>query len=266
MKIHSPWLLRLGGLVGATLIRTWHSSLDTRVSFYDPTVDPFHPDFSGNKIFVVWHEYLTVPTAFRSHCDLALLLSQHRDAQILAEVAGFCGFECVRGSTNRGSIGALQELCQRSERLSLVITPDGPRGPRRRMTQGPIFLSSRLGLPIVCMGIGLDRPWRLKSWDRFAIARPGSRLRAVIGPTMCIPSDVNRGGIEHYRQQAERMLNRLTLEAEAWAESGVDKAGSIPVRKSYHAENYQSRRLDTAHAAAPPHRSPTGARTTIRER
>ena len=59
--------------------------------------------------------------------------------------------------------------------MHLTITPDGPRGPRRHMAPGPIYLASKLGLPLVLMGYAYDRPWRLHSWDRFAIPRPGSR-------------------------------------------------------------------------------------------
>lgn len=252
MKIRSPALLKLGGLLGVSLIRSWMSTIDYRISFYDPTVDPFHPEYHGQKIFVLWHEYITLPIMVRSHCNLTLLLSQHVDAEILSQIARHAGFDCVRGSTSRGSIGALEELCRCSAQMNLVITPDGPRGPRRRMSQGPIFLASRLGLPIVAIGIGLDRPWRLQSWDRFAIARPGSRARAVIGPEMYLPSDLNRQGIEHYRQQVDRMLSRLTLESEAWAEAGGDKLDSIPVRKDYHRERADRLRIDSSQSLVGP--------------
>ena len=250
MKIRHPALLKFGALAAASIIRSWMSTLDYRMVCYDPTVDPFHPDYNGHKIMTLWHEYLLVPLVPRSHCNLALLVSQHLDAEILSGAAKHLGFECVRGSTNRGSIGALGELCTRSKRMSLVITPDGPRGPRRHFAAGPVFLASRLGLPLVMMGVGLDRPWRFNSWDRFAIARPGGRARGVIGPPMQIPPDLDRTGIEHYRQEAERMLNRLTLEAEAWAEAGTDKLGSIPVRRDYHASVMQRRRIDSGHAAS----------------
>ena len=56
--------------------------------------------------------------------------------------------------------------------MNLTITPDGPRGPRRQLAQGPVYLASKLGMPIVAMGFGYDRPWRFNSWDRFAIPRP----------------------------------------------------------------------------------------------
>jgi hypothetical protein len=97
------------------------------------------------------------------------------------------------------------------------------------MSPGPIFLASRLGLPLVCVGYGYDRPWRLRSWDRFAIPRPLSRARAVFGPPLWLPPRLNRQGIEGYRHWCEQLLNWLTEEAETWAESGRSRAGEVPM-------------------------------------
>ena len=141
-----------------------------------------------------------------------MLLSQHRDADILARVAYHLGFDCVRGSTYRGGARAIWELSERSQRQHLTITPDGPRGPRRQLAQGPIYLASRLQLPLVVMGFGYDRPWRANSWDRFAVPRPFSRARAVIGPPLMLPPDLNRAGLEQCRRRVER-LAQLTSRA-----------------------------------------------------
>jgi len=230
MKIRSPLLIKSAALLAANLIRGWMSTLDYRVSFYDPKVDPCNPLSQGQKIYIFWHEYILFPIYLRGHCNLAMLLSQHTDAEILSHVAGHLGFDHVRGSSNRGGAAALRELLAKSQRMHLTITPDGPRGPRRRLAQGPVYLASRLGLPIVAMGFAYDRPWRAGSWDRFALPRPFSRARACVSPEMQIPSGLDREGIEHYRVQVETMLNRLTLEAEAWAESGTQKVNEFPLR------------------------------------
>ncbi len=81
------------------------------------------------------------------------------------------------------------------------------------------------------MGLGYDRPWRAKSWDRFAVPLPGSRVRAVTSPSITIPPNLDRNGVELYRGKVERLLNRLTLEAEAWAESGTRKSCEVPLRR-----------------------------------
>ncbi len=230
MRLDSPWITRLGGLAGATAIRSWMSTLDYQVALYDRTIDPASPDCAGQKIYLFWHEYILFPICLRGHCNMAMLLSRHRDADILSRVAYHLGFEFVRGSTRRGGVAALRQLLARSQHMHLTITPDGPRGPRRQLAPGAVFLASRLGLPLVLMGFGFDRPWRVKSWDRFAIPRPFSRARAITSPQIFIPPDLDRQGIEYFRQKVEVVLNRLTDEAEAWAAAGTRKLGQRPVK------------------------------------
>jgi lysophospholipid acyltransferase (LPLAT)-like uncharacterized protein len=223
MKLKHPLVQKIAALTAATALRNWMATLDYETALYDPVVDPVHPDFAGQKIFVFWHEYMLGPLAKRGHCNLVMLLSQHRDADLLSRVARHLGFDFVRGSTTRGGATALRLLLQRSATRNLAITPDGPRGPRRTLAPGAVYLSSRLGIPLVVLGIGYDRPWRLGSWDRMAIPRPFSRVRSVASPAMQMPPDLDRDGLEHYRRQVERVLNRLTLEAEAWSEAGTPK-------------------------------------------
>jgi lysophospholipid acyltransferase (LPLAT)-like uncharacterized protein len=222
-KHANPLAMKLGGLLAASTVRVWMSTLDYKVAYYDPSVDPVSPDCRGQKIYVFWHEYILIPLHMRGHCNLAMLLSRHRDADILLEVANHMGFDYVRGSTFGGGSTALRELERKGKHMNLAITPDGPRGPRRVLAQGPIYLASKLGLPVVAMGFGYSNPWRLGTWDRFAIPKPYSRARTVVSPAMSIPPQLDREGVEHYRLQVERLLNRLTCEAEAWAEAGTPK-------------------------------------------
>jgi lysophospholipid acyltransferase (LPLAT)-like uncharacterized protein len=230
-KLRLPrFLTGVGGLLTSEAISAWMSTLDYRGVFYDRSVDPVH-GVNGPRIYIFWHENILIPLYLRGHCHLAMLLSQHGDANILARVAYHMGFDCVRGSTYRGGARAIWELFERSRRQHLTITPDGPRGPRRQLAQGPIYLASRLQLPLVVMGFGYDRPWRAKSWDKFAVPRPFSRARTVIGPPLKLPPDLDRAGLEDCRLRVERLLNSLTNEAEAWAAAGSRKAGEMVLRR-----------------------------------
>lgn len=228
MRINSRFLIGLGGLLGTQAIRSWMNTLDYRVHYADPALDPGSPHCRGQKIYLFWHEYILLPLFMRGHCNLAMLLSRHQDAEILSHIARHMGFGLVRGSTNRGGVAALRELVRKSRGMHLTLTPDGPRGPRRHMAPGPIYLASRLGIPVVLLGFGYDRPWRVKrAWDRFAIPRPYSRARVVVAPEMLVPPDLARDGIERFRQQAEAVLNQVTAEAESWAESDAAKTGEM---------------------------------------
>jgi lysophospholipid acyltransferase (LPLAT)-like uncharacterized protein len=232
-KRHKPRLPRsltkIGGLVAAETIRAWMSTLDYRATFYDRSVDPAI-GIGPQCIYVFWHESILAPLYLRGNCRLTMLLSQHNDADVLARIAHHFGFDCVRGSTYRGGARAIWELFDKSQHGHLTITPDGPRGPRRKLAQGAIYLASRLQMPLVPMGFGYDRPWRTPSWDRFAVPRAFTRCRAVIGPPLRLPLNMNRAALETCRQRVERLLNCLTSEAEAWAAATTRKVGEIVLR------------------------------------
>ncbi len=231
MKLKSAWAIGAWSLVATACIRQWMHTLDYKVDFADPTVDPVHPAYRGAKIYVFWHENILIPLHLRGHCNISMLLSRHLDANILDRVARMNGFGVVRGSTFRGGAVALRELAERAAEGNLTITPDGPRGPRRQLAAGCIFLASTLGIPIVAMGLGYARPWRAGTWDRFAIPRPWSRARGIVSRAIAIPPNLDRDGIESHREGVEQLLVRLSEEAEAWAEAGTRRPGQRAVRK-----------------------------------
>ncbi|MBM4004154.1 MAG: DUF374 domain-containing protein [Planctomycetes bacterium] len=224
MKIRSLWLQRAFGLALHGLLRAWMGSLDFRAAYYDRASDPALPEFQGPVLFCIWHEYTPVPIYLRPHCRLSILVSRHADAEALAQAGRFEGFEIVRGSTARGGVAALRELVACGQCRNLAIAPDGPRGPRRSFAPGPIFIASRLGIPIVLIAPGYDRPWRLKTWDRFALPRPGSRCRIIMSRPIRVPPDLDRDGLESYRTSLESLYDVLTGYAESWAEGRIEIA------------------------------------------
>jgi hypothetical protein len=91
-------------------------------------------------------------------------------------------------------------------------------------------LASSLGIPLVAMGLGYDRPWRLGTWDRFAVPRPGSRARAVVSRAIQIPPQLDREQLEQHRAGVERLLNHLSDDAQQWATTGGRRPGDQVVR------------------------------------
>jgi lysophospholipid acyltransferase (LPLAT)-like uncharacterized protein len=231
MKFQSPLTIGAWSLASTACIRQWMATLDCRAEYADPTIDPVHRDYRGAKIYVFWHENILLPLYLRGHSNISMLLSRHTDANILDRVARMMGFDVVRGSTFRGGTTALRELAGRAATGNLTITPDGPRGPRRRLAAGCVFLASTLQIPIVAMGFGYQRPWRFGTWDRFAMPRPWSRARGVVSRAVAIPADLDRDGIEHYRAGMERLLLHVSDDAEAWAEAGSRRPNEMVVQK-----------------------------------
>jgi hypothetical protein len=107
----------------------------------------------------------------------------------------------------------------------LAFTPDGPLGPYRHLEPGAIWLASQLQLPIVLLGVGYDRQWRMPTWDHFVVPKPCARGRIISSPMFSIPKRLSRADLDHYQQKMETLLTQLTEEAEAWAVSGEPLAG-----------------------------------------
>lgn len=230
MRLFNQLINKLGGLAVAEFIRHWMGQLDYQFALYDETDDPIHPHYGGPAIFLMWHEYLPVPFYVRGHCNIVVLVSQHQDAEWLSNAARHMGYDVVRGSTNRGGVTALLELLRKYRHMNLALAPDGPRGPRRQLALGPVYLSSRLNIPLIAVGVGYERPWRNPwSWDRFALPRPFSRARLVFSPRVQIPAHLDRDELEGARVGVERLLNALTESAEHWAESGARCPSQTPM-------------------------------------
>jgi lysophospholipid acyltransferase (LPLAT)-like uncharacterized protein len=171
------------------------------------------------SIYVTWHEYLLLPIYLCSHANVCMLLSRHADGQLLSATLSHFDIEQVTGSTRRGGVEALRGLMRVSKRKHIALIPDGPQGPRRQVQPGLIYLAARTGLPIVPTGFGVRRPWRLKSWDRFAVPRPWSRAACIAGPPIPVPRDASRAELAHCRDVVEAHLAANTRAAEQWAET-----------------------------------------------
>ena len=169
-------------------------------------------------IYAFFHEVMLFPAYFWAWPEMQILISDHRDGELIAQVVRRLGFGVVRGSTTRGGARALREMERRVVSGHLCVTPDGPRGPRRHVHQGLAYLSSRTGLPIVGAGMAFRGPWRAESWDRFAVPRPFRAAACVVPEAVHVPLDADRETIEACRLEVERRMQEATREAEAWVE------------------------------------------------
>lgn len=228
-SIFKPLAIRSVSLLGSVFVRGLMGSLDYMGAMYGKNVIPTLPNDGQKRIFLIWHEHILMPLYLFRNSNIAMLLSKHRDADILDSVAGMFGFGCVRGSTNRGGLKALKEMISISETMHLTITPDGPRGPRRKMAPGAVYLASKLQFPIVLVGCGYDRPYRVPSWDRFAIPRCGSKARIIGTDDIYIPEKLDREGLNYYTETIEKRLSLLNDFAEDWATSGETLKGEFQV-------------------------------------
>jgi lysophospholipid acyltransferase (LPLAT)-like uncharacterized protein len=221
MKIRHPALVKTAGFLGASLIRGWMGSLRFRHhALGGPDVNPYSKGQQRRFIYAIWHENCLFPAYYFRNANIAYLISRHADGQVLAEIAHRLGVPLVRGSTRRGGAEALRGLIRTMERYHVAIATDGPRGPRRQAQIGMIYLAARTGFAIVPSGIGYQRPWRLSSWDRMALPRPGTVATFVSAPPIEVPADLDRAGWERYLRFFQEQMDLVTGLAEDWANSG----------------------------------------------
>lgn len=132
-------------------------------------------------IAVTWHgELLVSPQVYRKlrkNMATSAIISQHYNGGIIAKILNFFNIKPLRGSSTRGAksvlINAIKAI---RDKESIMITPDGPRGPRHSMSDGAVALALRSKLPIMVVNYTSNRYWRLKSWDSFTIPKPFSTV------------------------------------------------------------------------------------------
>jgi lysophospholipid acyltransferase (LPLAT)-like uncharacterized protein len=216
MKQRHRWLIPYAASSIAAVVRSWMGTMRVQVASQDGRQHPIDPA-EGKLLYTFWHEGLLAPLATRP--KIRVLISQHADGELIAQVCQRLGIGVIRGSTARGGCAALVEMIRSADGPThLGITPDGPRGPRRVLKPGVVLVASQTGLPIVPVGIGFTRAWRFHSWDRFALPLPGSTLTGVIGQPITVPADLSRPALADWVARVELALANVTELAESWAE------------------------------------------------
>lgn len=218
MRISNPIVIKLVSLLSSWILRLWMSSQDYGFWADDPQALPTRRKQPG--LYVFWHETLLFPAYTHARQGIAVLISRHRDGEWIAETLRMLGGRAIRGSTSRGGTAAVRRMLEHAQECHLAITPDGPRGPRRVVQIGAIYIASRSGMPVIPVGFALGGCLRLWSWDRMAFPRPGRAGRCVVGRPIDVPADLNRAGLETYRLRIQAALDDVQRRAERLADHG----------------------------------------------
>ena len=236
MAQHSSIWGRMFAATAALAIRAWAGTLRVHVDAQDPTLDPRLG--SRGHIYCFWHEDLVFLGGLMTHAGLHVLISRSRDGERIARIMEQLGLRPIRGSSSRGGANAALEVLRLGADANVGIAVDGPRGPRRRLQPGAVFLASRTGMPLVVIGAGYHRPWRARSWDQMAFARPLSRVVVSASAAIRVPPELDDVALARWRDETETVMHQQAARAEMlvheWATSGVRPAesGQQPVAQS----------------------------------
>jgi hypothetical protein len=145
-----------------------------------------------------------------------MLISQHRDGQFIARTVSHFGIDTVAGSSSKGGLAALRTLLRTVKGGRCVgITPDGPRGPRMRASDGIVQVARLAGVPVIPCTFSTRRRKVLGSWDRFIVALPFSPGIFLWGQPISVATDSQPAELERVRNAIEDSLNALCLAADA---------------------------------------------------
>lgn len=174
------------------------------------------PEADAPVVYVVWHGRLLPAAFYHRGLGMAALISRSADGEYIARVVSRWGFIPVRGSSSKGGSQGLRELVRLARAgRSIVLTPDGPRGPRQRMKPGALLAAQLTGLPVVPVSAGADRAWWFEGWDRFLVPQPFAQVRVAYGAPQDVPRDAGIGGLGAASARLEAALNRLTEQVDA---------------------------------------------------
>lgn len=186
-------------------------------------VEAFEPILQSPSSIVVsfWHSRILGCSRYvqtRLHergLPAHVLVSRSKDGELIARWIDGGGGSTSRGSSTRGGSAALRDVVRAVKDRSCVVvtTPDGPRGPDRRVQPGTILMAQMARLPIYPMSFAAERCWRLRSWDRFIVPMPFSRLAIVAGEPIRVPREADEQERETLRAELERAIERADARA-----------------------------------------------------
>jgi len=169
-------------------------------------------------IVAFWHGRLIMMAFSWKRSDLVhVLISGHRDGQLVSGMMTHFGSKTVFGSSTRGGAAAFIQLARLLREGKVVgITPDGPRGPRMRANSGVISLAKVAGAPIVPVTYSSSFSRIFGSWDRFMLPLPMPFGRGVFlwGDPIYVQHDGNDEYFEDKRIEVEQALTALTQRAD----------------------------------------------------
>jgi lysophospholipid acyltransferase (LPLAT)-like uncharacterized protein len=158
-------------------------------------------------IFALWHGHLLPLLWHHRDEGVMVLISEHRDGEIVARAAESLGYGLIRGSTTRGADRALISLVRELQAgHEVAITPDGPKGPSGKFAPGALIAAQRSGSFILPVAASASRSWRLKSWDRFMIPKPFAKVTVAYGPPTKVLATNPRAAVEE-APRFERLLS-----------------------------------------------------------
>lgn len=168
----------------------------------------------GPEIYCFWHQCVLPCTVYFRRSHAIILISRSFDGELITRILKMFGFGAVRGSSSRGAREGLLGLKDviKSGRTA-IFTADGPRGPIYQTKMGPIKLAQMTGAPIGVFHLQPEHAWTMRSWDRFLVPKPFTRIVVSWAQWTYVPTDLPAEEFERKRQELNAALERARMNA-----------------------------------------------------
>lgn len=194
------------GLVG----RTWRFEVIAE----DGVRPVVYGQQAGPEIYCFWHQCVLPCTMYFRRSHAVILISRSFDGELITRILRMFGFGAVRGSSSRNAKEGLLGLKDVIESgRTAIFTADGPRGPIYRTKMGPIKLAQITGAPIGAFHLEPEHAWVMRSWDRFLVPKPFTRIVVSWAQWTRVPGDLAAEEFEPKREELNAAIERARMNA-----------------------------------------------------
>ena len=165
-------------------------------------------------ILAFWHgQLMTFSYTWKINKKLNILASSHSDGRFGASIAKYFKLNNIPISSDGNNLSLRPIFKILNSNNYIAITPDGPRGPKEKVSEGIIKIAKISKVPIIPVGFGSSKNFCLKSWDSFLITLPFSKCRIVWGDSITIPENLEDQEIATYKKIIEEKINECVKKA-----------------------------------------------------
>ena len=229
MKIRNRFLNWCIASAATVILRTLFLTVRFEYPRLANIASPYTPPEGKTRYcFCLWHDAIVACLFSAKTYNLAGLISRHQDGSYLTYAIRKLGLTPVRGSASRGGAQATKQLIEQSD-LHVCITPDGPRGPRREMKDGIVYLASRTGRPIVPGAVTGTRFWAAPAgWSDLVIPMPFSKVIVLAGDPVEVSPDLTREEISGVTSRIQKEMDRLEGLVQRYVNGDVEVLSEFP--------------------------------------
>ncbi len=169
-------------------------------------------------IYTHWHRCIFPGVWFWRKRGMVVMTSQNFDGEYITRIIRLYGYGTARGSTSRGAIRVMVELIRHLRQgKDVVVTVDGPRGPRFVAQPGAVLLAKKTGQPMIGFHLSPEKCYTFrKSWDQFQVPYPFSRIVVLLTPPIYVNAEADEAEMERKLQEVQEAMDRIREEGDSW--------------------------------------------------